>query len=471
MAAGGRKRRPKPGAGHRGQLPGGRPEASQLPVLAEERRPEEAGVVGREGDGHPGAEERQDRVARKGKRPGRLVRREADVQRDARSGEAPDERRVAGGADPVRDPARLQPPERLGDGVGPAGLPGVDDRSEPEAREAPVDRGEIAGREGQLVAAEAEADGPRPGVPRVEVEDAVRRVDAEVADGVEEDADAPAPAPLVRREDPLDGVADGGPVEAEPLHDGGRDVDLRVDDPLAPQPRGQVAGQEGEVLRAAEEPADVPVERQETGKAVEPAPRPDGRRVGKEGRAGAPRETDDRRGPDGPLEVEVELGLRPETEGAEDVGGHDAPSYGTPRREVLSQVPSERLWLRAAAFGLDLICLAGGPLLVATVVVFLVVLFAAEPPAGLPKVFRLAQLLFVALFLLRDVLGASPGQRLLGLSVVRTDGRRVRPFDSVLRNLPLLVPGLNLLEAAAVVRRPDSRRLGDRLAGTTVAES
>jgi len=108
---------------------------------------------------------------------------------------------------------------------------------------------------------------------------------------------------------------------------------------------------------------------------------------------------------------------------------------------------------------------------VATVVVFLVVLFAAEPPAGLPKVFRLAQLLFVALFLLRDVLGASPGKRLLGLSVVRTDGRRVRPFDSVLRNLPLLVPGLNLLEAAAVVRRPDSRRLGDRLAGTTVAES
>jgi uncharacterized RDD family membrane protein YckC len=47
----------------------------------------------------------------------------------------------------------------------------------------------------------------------------------------------------------------------------------------------------------------------------------------------------------------------------------------------------------------------------------------------------------------------------------------VRPLDSVLRNLPLLVPGLNLLEAAAVVRRPDARRLGDRLAGTSVGES
>jgi uncharacterized RDD family membrane protein YckC len=90
---------------------------------------------------------------------------------------------------------------------------------------------------------------------------------------------------------------------------------------------------------------------------------------------------------------------------------------------------------------------------------------------GLPWVFRAAQLLFLVLFLLRDAVGTSPGKVLLGLSVARVDGRRVRPFDSVLRNLPLLVPGLHLLEAAAVVFRPDSRRLGDRLAGTTVGES
>jgi uncharacterized RDD family membrane protein YckC len=170
--------------------------------------------------------------------------------------------------------------------------------------------------------------------------------------------------------------------------------------------------------------------------------------------------------------VDVELGLRPEAQGPEEGGGgHAVPSYGTPRRVVFSQVPSERLWLRAAAFGLDLICLAGGPLLVATVVVFLVVLLSAEPPAGLPRVFRAAQVLFVVFFLLRDARGASPGKVLLGLSVAREDGRRVGPLDSVIRNLPLLVPGLNLLEAAAVARRPDSRRLGDRLAGTTVGES
>ncbi len=218
--------------------------------------------------------------------------------------------------------------------------------------------------------------------------------------------------------------------------------------------------------------ADVAVEGEEAGQAVERAAGPDGRQVGEERRAGAARETDERGGPDGPLEVEVELGLRPEAEGPEGLDDvHAGPSYGTPRREVFTAVPSERLWLRAAALGLDLICLAGGPLLVATVVVFLVVLLAAEPPAGLPRVFRAAQVLFVVLFLLRDAWGASPGKVLLGLSVAREDGARMRPLDSVLRNLPLLVPGLNLLEAVAVARRPDSRRLGDRLAGTTVGES
>ena len=302
------------------------------------------------------------------------------------------------------------------------------------------------------------------------VEDPVRRVGAEVPYGVEEDADAAVPRPLVRGEDRLHRVPDRDPVEAEALDDGRRDVDLRVDDPLPPEPGRQVPGEEGEVGGAAQEPADVAVEREESGQALETAPGTDGGEVGKEGRAGPAGEPDEGRGADGPLEVEVELRLRAEAAGGGELG-HARPSYGTARERAFSLVPSERLWLRAAAFGLDLICLAGGPLLVATVVVFVVVLFAPEPPAGLPKLFRAAQALFVLLFLLRDARGASPGKVLLGLSVHRADGRAAGPRESVLRNLPLLVPGLNLLEAAAVARRPDSRRGGDRLAGTTVAES
>ena len=468
--AGGRKRRPKAGPGDGVELRPRRAEPGEPTVLAGEGGPEEARVVGPEGDRHPGAQEREDGVPRRRKGPRRRVRRQADVERDAGAGEPPDERRVGGGGDAVGDPPRLEPPERLGDGVGTSDLPGVNDGGEAEAGEPPVDRGEVARGERELVSAEAEADDARPGVARVEVEDAVRGVGAEVPDGVEEDADASAPAPLVRREDRLDGVADGGPRKPEPVDDGGGDVDLGVRDALPAEAGRQVACKEGEVGRVPKQPADVAVEGEEARKAVERPAGPHRGDVGEERRAGPPGEADERRRADGSLEVKVQLGQRTEA-GREGGDGHAGGSYGRTGPADVSLVPSERLWLRAAAFGLDLICLAGGPLLLATIVVFLVVLFSAEPPAGLPRVYRAAQLLFVALFLLRDARGASPGKSLLGLSVVRRGGGRAGVRASVLRNLPLLVPGLNLLEAAAVARRPDSRRLGDRLAGTTVGES
>ena len=365
------------------------------------------------------------------------------------------------------NPPGSQAAETVGDRVGGAGLARVDDGREGQPGESPVDGGEVARGKRELVAAEAEADDARPGVPGVRVEGGVGRVGAEVPDRVEEDPDPPSAGVLVRGEDRLDGVADGPPVEAEALHDARGDVDLGVGDPPAEEPGRQVAGQQREVVRPAQEPADVPVEREEPGEPAERPARADGGRVGEEGRAGPPGEPDEGRGADRPFQVQVKVG-----EGAaRKDGGHAARSYGTPTGAVSSRVASERLWLRAAAFGLDLICLAGGPLLLATVTVFLVVLFAAEPPAGLPYVYRAAQLLFVVLFLLKDARGASPGKLLLGLSVVRADGRPLRPVDSLVRNLPLLVPLLNFWEAAAVVRRPDARRLGDRLAGTAVGES
>ena len=343
----------------------------------------------------------------------------------------------------------------------------MDDGREAEAGEPPVDGSEIARGIGELVAAEAEADDARPGAPLLLVEDAVRRVGTEVPHRVEEDPDPPPARALVGGEDRLDGAADVAPVETEPVDDPRGDVDLCVGDPLPGQAPREVAGDPCEVGGASQEPADVAVEGEKAGEALErPAPA-DGGGVGKERRAGLPGERDEGRGPDRPLQVEVKVGERADGDG----GGHAGRSYGTGRVAVSSRVAAERLWLRAAAFGLDLICLAGGPLLLATMTVFLVVLVAPEPPTGLPWVYRAAQVLFLGLFLLRDARGASPGKLLLGLSVARPDGRPLRPLDSVLRNLSLLVPGLNLYEAAAVVRRPDARRLGDRLAGTAVGES
>ena len=96
---------------------------------------------------------------------------------------------------------------------------------------------------------------------------------------------------------------------------------------------------------------------------------------------------------------------------------------------------------------------------------------AQEAPIHVNTVNGSVEVVFVALFLLRDARGASPGKHLLGLEVRTRSGAPGGIGASVLRNLPLLVPGLNLVEAWAVARRPDARRLGDRLAGTNVGES
>lgn len=127
--------------------------------------------------------------------------------------------------------------------------------------------------------------------------------------------------------------------------------------------------------------------------------------------------------------------------------------------------------MRAAATGIDLLALAGVPLVLTTVLVFTALLLTDEPPPALGIPFRGAQLLFVTLFALRDVGNRSPGKTLFGLRAVRVDGEPVTALDSLVRNVPLLIPGWNLLEAWCVLRRPDTRRPGDLAAGTIVLES
>jgi uncharacterized RDD family membrane protein YckC len=118
----------------------------------------------------------------------------------------------------------------------------------------------------------------------------------------------------------------------------------------------------------------------------------------------------------------------------------------------------------------DLLVLAGGPLLLSTLAIVTFLLFVPDPPALLAGGFLAAQGLFAILFLLRDTGGGSPGKKLFGLRLVRDGGRPVGVLASVTRNLPMLVPGWNLIELAAVIRRRDGRRGGDRLAGTTLLE-
>ena len=174
--------------------------------------------------------------------------------------------------------------------------------------------------------------------------------------------------------------------------------------------------------------------------------------------------------------MEFNSGRRGET--VEKTGGgrgdfHADASYGVFETGPvpLGAPPRERLWMRAAAFGVDLLLVAGGPLLVASAIVFGIAALTDEAPVGLDDGFRAAQLLAALLFLFRDAAGGSPGKKLFGLRLIRQGGVPAGPAASFVRNLLLLVPGWNLVEIASVVRRRNGRRPGDKLAGTTLVEA
>lgn len=71
--------------------------------------------------------------------------------------------------------------------------------------------------------------------------------------------------------------------------------------------------------------------------------------------------------------------------------------------------------------------------------------------------------------------GKSVGKVLMGLMVVSiTDNRPCTPLRSVLRNMPLVIPGLNVIgiayELSLIVKDQRGIRLGDRIAKTQVVE-
>jgi uncharacterized RDD family membrane protein YckC len=175
----------------------------------------------------------------------------------------------------------------------------------------------------------------------------------------------------------------------------------------------------------------------------------------------------------------VKLHFRRGEESAEEgegvsAGDHARTSYERPFETgpvPLGTPPKERLWMRAAAFGVDLILVAGIPVLLASAIVVCVYAASREAPAGLDDGFRAAQVLALGLFLFRDSGGGSPGKKLFGLRLILQGGARAGPLQSLQRNLPLLIPGWNLIELSSLLRRRDGRRPGDRVAGTLLVEA
>jgi uncharacterized RDD family membrane protein YckC len=90
-------------------------------------------------------------------------------------------------------------------------------------------------------------------------------------------------------------------------------------------------------------------------------------------------------------------------------------------------------------------------------------------PRGIQLVWWVALAVLMLFLLLRDGFrGRSIGKQLLGLRLLTPKGEGCGWLRSVVRNVPLLVPGWNLVEVVLVLSgRP---RTGDRLARTSVTE-
>ena len=124
--------------------------------------------------------------------------------------------------------------------------------------------------------------------------------------------------------------------------------------------------------------------------------------------------------------------------------------------------------LRVAAFLVDALTIALILILPASAVSYAMAYIGGSMKI-IQIVWWVALGILVVAILLRDGFrGRSLGKQVLGLRLITPRGDRCGYFRSILRNMPLVVPGWNLIEAALVLA--GRSRTGDRLAATTVAE-
>lgn len=132
----------------------------------------------------------------------------------------------------------------------------------------------------------------------------------------------------------------------------------------------------------------------------------------------------------------------------------------------MSDSPQTRL-LRIAAFLVDALTMAVILILPASAVSY--GLTWTSSPRGIQLVWWITLAILMAGILLRDGFrGRSIGKHLLGLRLLTPRGEGCGYFRSVLRNLPLVIPVWNFLEAILVIA--GKPRTGDRIARTTVTE-
>ncbi len=122
---------------------------------------------------------------------------------------------------------------------------------------------------------------------------------------------------------------------------------------------------------------------------------------------------------------------------------------------------------RILAFFLDwLVCAAAADLL-GLIATWALWRLMPEWRAAIPWVWGALGTGATAAFLLRDSAGGR-ARRWLALEALDPDGRPPGPWGSVRRNLPLLVPIWNLVDAWPVLRDGQAPRRCDRATGTRI---
>lgn len=128
---------------------------------------------------------------------------------------------------------------------------------------------------------------------------------------------------------------------------------------------------------------------------------------------------------------------------------------------------SQTKLLRIAAFLVDALSIAIVLILPASITSY--AMTWTSSPRRIQLVWWAALGILVLAILLRDGFRRrSIGKQLLGLRVLTPKGEGCGYIRSFIRNLPLIVPGWNLIEVVLVLF--GNSRTGDRLANTTVTE-
>lgn len=123
--------------------------------------------------------------------------------------------------------------------------------------------------------------------------------------------------------------------------------------------------------------------------------------------------------------------------------------------------------LRIAAFLVDELAVAIVLILPASAISYAMTWTATA--RGIQIVWWVALAVLIFATLLRDGFrGRSIGKQILGLRLLTPHGEGCGYFRSLARNIPVVIPGVNLIELVLVVI--GKQRLGDRLARTNVTE-